>query len=418
MTVTPEEPARLVRYYFTLPEPLAVPDGYSWHETYDHAPGNGIQKFVNLTFTQMSGASRQQAIMVATLESLNRAKGETGNPGASDAEDLTGQYTTVIATTFHYANQEIVSEWISPQDVPAEHDPLNRCIEAISKFIRCYRTAFEAPCAVPTYEKIGPLVPFETGKFSAFSSNEEHAGFQISEWDAGGTIMLHHANFSDFPSGIEIAPEHEDRLLYFRRMLDQGNPLFLWKERYVEARGALYKEGNYGAAVTLSNTASEVLLDGLLGLLYWELGRKPEEVATIFSEGRLARRVKSNFSELLGGNWSLDGAGPISDWFHKCYRLRHRVVHGGYSPSRLEAEVAAQSALALSSYCWERLAERRKKFPRTAMMAISEEGLRKRHKWCGSMQKFMSEVAPREPSWLDAAQAWRQEMHAALLADK
>ncbi|MFH9075296.1 hypothetical protein [Streptomyces alboflavus] len=228
--------------------------------------------------------------------------------------------------------------------------------------------------------------------------------------------MLDHANISDFPAGDELEAEHAGRIEYCMNMLDQGNPFFLWKERFVEARTALYRDGKYGAAVTLSNTASEVLLDGLLSLLYWESGKNPEEVADVFAEGRLARRVKSNFSELLGGNWALDGAGPVANWFHTCYRLRHRVVHGGYSPTRLEAQTAIDATFSLSIYSCDRLAAKKKKFPRAALMVIAEEGLRKRGKWCHFMRDFVRDVAPVEPSWQDASHAWRSEMYDALLS--
>jgi hypothetical protein len=410
--------ARLVRFFITLPEPLAIPDGYVWHRPFEHDPTKGsIQQFVNLVFMQSDGMSRQQGSLASTFEALNRVTGNPQTDGTLDADALTGQYTTVMATTLEDRVPEAASRWNSPQDIPVEYDPLNRCIEEIAQFTRSYRAALEAPCMIPTYEKVGPLVPYQMGDFIPVKSDdEEETGFRVSDWEGGGVLMLDHVNFSDFPAGDEIKPEHDGRIDHYRNMLNQGNPLFLWKERFVEARTALYREGKYGTAVTLSNTASEVLLDGLLAVLYWESGKKPEEVADVFAEGRLARRVKTNFSELLGGNWPLDGTGPVANWFHKCYRLRHRVVHGGYSPTRLEAQTAIDATFSLSLYCWDRLVAKKKKFPRTVLMIIAEEGLRKRGKWCHFMRNFMRDVAPVEPSWQDASHAWRNDMYDALLS--
>ncbi|MEV5105486.1 hypothetical protein ACFQ7G_02425 [Streptomyces massasporeus] len=411
-------PARLVRYFITLPEPLAIPDGFVWHRPFEYNPSAGsIQQFVHLVFMQSDGMSRQQGALAATFESLNRVTGNPQTGDTLDASDLTGQYTTVMATTLADTIPDIEIQWIRPQDVPVEHDPFNRCIEEIARFTRSYRAALEAPCMVPTYEKVGPFIPYQKGSFVPLKSeSDEESDFRVSDWEDGGVMMLDHANISDFPAGIEIEPENSGRIDYFMNMLIQGNPLFLWRERFVEARTALNREGRYGAAVTLSNTASEVLLDSLLAVLYWESGRNPKEVADVFAEGRLARRVKSNFSELLGGNWSLDGTGPVANWFHKCYRLRHRVVHGGYSPTRLEAQTAIEATLSLSGYCWDRLVAKRKKFPRTVLMVIAEEGLRKRGKWCRFMRDFTRDVAPVEPSWQDASHAWRNDMYDALLS--
>ncbi|MGM9383327.1 hypothetical protein [Streptomyces antibioticus] len=408
---------RLVRFFITLPEPLAIPDGYAWHNSYKHDPTQGsIQQFVNLVFMNSDGISRQRGSMTATFEAFNRVTNKPDTGDTLDTDAVTGQYTTVVATTLEDRVPDAASQWNSPQDIPAAHDPLNRCIEEIAQFTRSYRAALEAPCLVPTYEKIGPIIPFQTGSFApVVDESGRWTGFRVSEWDGGGTLMLDHTNFSDFPAGNEIKPEHEGRIGYYRDMLEAENPLFLWKERFIEARAALYREGKYGTAVTLSNTASEVLLDSLLALLYWESGKTPDEVAEVFAEGRLARRVKSKFSELLGGTWSLDGTGPVADWFHKCYRLRHRVVHGGYSPTRLEAQAAMDVTFSLSMYCWDRLVERRRKFPRTTLMVIAEEGLRTRGNWCRFMRDFVRDVAPVEPSWREASRAWRNDMYDALL---
>ncbi|MFG3416378.1 hypothetical protein ACGF14_30205 [Streptomyces althioticus] len=372
---------------------------------------------MNLVFMQSNGMSRARGATLATLEAVNRITGGSGIDDPTDMDVLKGQYTTVVATTIEDRNPDVTSQWHSPQDIPAEYDPLNRCIEEIAHFTRAYRAALEAPCIVPTYEKLDPMIPYEIGHLVPIRSESgEETGFRVPEWTDGGTLMLDHVNFSDFPAGNELEAEHEGRMDHYGEMLSMGNPLILWKERFIEARTALYREGRYGAAVTLSNTASEVLLDGLLAVLYWESGKEPKDVADTFAEGRLARRVKRNFSELLGGNWSLDNSGPVADWFHKCYRLRHRVVHGGYTPTRLEAQTAIDATLTLSSYCSDRLIARKKKFPRTVMMVIAEEGLRTRGKWCQFMREFKREVASAEPSWLEASHMWRNEMYNALLS--
>jgi hypothetical protein len=231
-------------------------------------------------------------------------------------------------------------------------------------------------------------------------------------------LVLDHINIPDAAQGEELEGSDEARLTYFGDLLNMRSPLFFWLERFVEARRALKVEGQYGAAVTLSNTASEVLLDGLLAALYWEMEKDPAEVASVFTEGQLAKRVKSKFAELLGGRWVLDGNEPVAEWFHKCYRLRHKVVHGGYAPSRLEAQVALDAVISLSMYCWDRLAENRKKYPRTAIMMLAEDGLRQRGKWCSFMQKFYSEVAPHEASWMRQSNKWRNEVYAILAADE
>ncbi|MFC9267709.1 hypothetical protein ACFTXJ_08075 [Streptomyces zhihengii] len=410
--------SRLIRFYVTLPEPFAIPDGYSWYRKYEHDPNEGDdQQFVHLQFFQTEGTARSKGALDASLEVLRRVQGSVGKDVEELDEILQGQYTTVVATTLMDAAPIDAASFKSPQDVPVERDAVNRCVDEISRFLRTYKVALEALCSIPTYETLGPLIPFEVGDWVPLIAGDgSETDFRRPEWSDGGSIMLSHYNLADYPAGSEISESNEGRIEYFRQVLEQGNPLFLWKERFVEARTAIFKEGRYGAAVTLSNTATEVFLDALLALLYWESAKKPDEVAEYFAEGRLARRVKVRFSELLGGKWVLDGEGHVAEWFHNCYRLRHRVVHGGYSPTRLEAIEALDSAFSLSRYCSDRLAENRKKFPRSALIMLGEEGLQARQKWCQFMQDFSRDVAPREPDWRAGYVAWREEMYTILLS--
>ncbi|TGZ10586.1 hypothetical protein [Streptomyces rhizosphaericola] len=407
----------MIRFFITLPEPIAVPDGYTWHKTYDDPTPYGMNQFVHLIFMQSSGESRQRGQLSAAIDCMHRAKGEEPE-GDIDRDDLIGgMYTTVIASTIEDRDQGMVSDFATPQEIPIKCDPFNRCVDEISKFIRSYRASLEVLCVAPTYEMLGPVIPYELGDLVPIASDDGvESGLMEPVWKSGGAFTLAHFNLLDVPPVAELERSDEGRVEYFREMLEQGNPLFLWKERFVEARNSIYREGRYGAAVTLSNTATEVLLDGLLSLLYWELKESPERVASIFAEGRLARRVKSNFAELLGGRWVLDGDGYVADWFNNCYKLRHRVVHGGYSPTRHEAEAALGAAFSLSFYCWERLVEKRKDFPRATLIVIAEEGLRKRGKWCRFMQDFSRDIAPTEPSWRKSFAQWRDEMYSSLLS--
>ncbi len=407
---------RMIRFFITLPEPIAVPDGYTWHKTYGDPTPNGIGQFVHLVFMQSSGVSRQKGQLSAAIECMHRIKGEESESDIRDDDLVDAMYTTVIASTVEDRDQAVAGDYSSPQEIPIQYDPFNRCVDELAKFIRSYRASLEVLCVTPTYEQLGPVIPYEIGELIPVCFDGIETDLMEPAWSSGGAFNLAHFNFLDLPVGVELGSSDEGRVEYFREMLEQGNPLFLWRERFVEARNSIFREGRYGAAVTLSNTAAEVLLDALLSSLYWELKEDPETVASVFSEGRLVRRVKSNFAELLGGRWVLDGDGPVAGWFDKCYTMRHRVVHGGYSPTRSEAEAALDAAFSLSFYCWERLVEKRKTFPRTTLMVIAEEGLRKRGKWCAFMQEFSRDVAPAEPSWRESFVQWREKVYSSLLS--
>lgn len=412
----------LVRFFITLPEPFPVPDGYVYHgapvvpgpydvETMGHL-------FVHLRFLQSRNTSRRHGSFSSAAESTRRFTQSEEWDTEHSAPTLEGDYTTVVATTLGDDENREEGEQTSPQHISIEHDALNRCIYAIREVVRTYRAAFGVTCALPSYELLDISLPYQVAQAAVITQDEDGVSLDNSDWGPVSLLLLNHANVLDLTQGPELNAARKHRLDYFNELMNSGNPLFIWCERFVEARRALTVEGQYGTAVTLSNTASEVLLDSLLATLMWESGKDPREVANIFAEGRLARRVKSHFAELLGGDWALDGNGPVADWFHKCYRLRHRVVHGGYAPSHLESQIALTSVHQLSMYCWDRLAAKRKKFPRTALMMLAEEGLQRRGKWCSFMKHFSSTIAPREESWLRQSQEWREEVQALLMSNE
>ncbi|MGV9568713.1 hypothetical protein ACWDRX_03425 [Streptomyces nigra] len=410
----------IVRFFITLPEPFPVPDGYVYKGgpilpgPYDPATKGHL--FVHLRFLQSHSISSRHGSFASASEAMQRYETDSTGNGDHQVPPLQGAYTTVVATTLGDDESRNKGEWTSVQDVPIEHDALNRCIYAVREVIRSYRTAFEVPCALPSYELLDIYIPFQTASSVVITQDPDGYSLDASDWGPVSLLMLDHANMPDIPRGPAIDSSNMERLDYFDGLKDLGSTLFVWRERFIEARRALQVEGQYGAAVTLSNTASEVLLDSLLSNLMWESGKDPADVAGVFAEGQLAKRVKSRFSEHLGGSWILDGNGPVAEWFHKCYKVRHRVVHGGHSPSRLEAQVAYDAVLQLSEYCWDRLAVKRKKFPRTALMMLAKDGLQRRGKWCSFMRHFSSTVAPGEGSWLRESQKWREDVQTVLMS--
>lgn len=372
--------------------------------------------FVHLEFIQVEDVSRQMGEFNAALKIGERFRVGASSPDSGSEEGLKGRYTFVAATTPADLDSGGRDEWKTPQDIPIHRDAFNRCLAAISELVRGYRVAFEAACAVPAYEQLANMVLCQTSSTAVVS--HDIPGFldaNSCEWSESSVYMLDHFNTPDW-AGVELVGENpEDRLLYFCEMLDQGSPLFTWRERFVDARRALWVEGRYDSAVTLAITASEVLLDGVLSLLLWESKADPTELGGFFAEGKLVRRVKVKYPELLGGSWSLDSEGPVSRWFHDAFKLRHRVVHGGYMPSRLEAEAALDSVHALSFHCWSRIAEKCGVFPRTALIVLSESGLKERGKWSGSMEEFKQKTAASEDSWLESSARWRSELAEAIL---
>jgi hypothetical protein len=139
----------------------------------------------------------------------------------------------------------------------------------------------------------------------------------------------------------------------------------------------------------------------------WEEKRTPEEVANSWIES-LDTRIRTEFHTRLGGNWDPTASGPIGRWNRSVSALRHRVVHAGYTPSFEEAKDAIEAVRLLVEYLCDRLAANGvvTKYPRTAIVLVNENGLRRRHAWVSRVDAVAN--SPYEPNWVETFHRWRE----------
>jgi hypothetical protein len=215
-------------------------------------------------------------------------------------------------------------------------------------------------------------------------------------------------------SGPTIDDRHMEEFSYRMMEIRRRSPFITWRERLTEAYRALYTHGEYAQAVILTQTACEVFIDTLLLLLLWEENVPPSSAVQILEEGKLVRRLKTEMQSRLGGNWHLEGGGEIAQWFQHTSRLRNRIAHGGYLPSRLEAEKAYKAAFPLEKFTFGRLVEKRNKYPRVTLMTVAQSGLQRRGLWRGQIKNFAEQVAPTEPDWRQQVNDYRSRIGLAI----
>ncbi|WP_026074064.1 hypothetical protein [Anaerococcus obesiensis] len=63
----------------------------------------------------------------------------------------------------------------------------------------------------------------------------------------------------------------------------------------------------------------------------------------------------------MGGIWDITREEtPIYNWYNNTYKLRNRIVHGGYFPTFYEADIAIISAMEFSEYIFNRVRTKKK----------------------------------------------------------
>ncbi|QKV74948.1 hypothetical protein [Amycolatopsis sp. Hca4] len=173
-----------------------------------------------------------------------------------------------------------------------------------------------------------------------------------------------------------------------------------------EADAALRRHGDTRAGALMAALAAEALFDDLLLYLQWEEGSSPEESAKHWIAG-LDSRIKREFPRRLGGNWSFKQKNIIANWNTNVAELRHRIVHGGYTPTIEEASNAYSTVNRLTEFLCDRLAspQQLKKYARTALALAGVPGLVKRGAYSKRLKELQS--SPAEVSWSQTFTRWR-----------
>lgn len=290
---------------------------------------------------------------------------------------------------------EMVTFVARPEDRIAtadKPDPLTRCLEKLFEFHRAYRALEKMPCEELTYKRLFPTV---------IKTRRLH-GDEAPTLDGVMLLDIRPNRMGTLAEAIDDADFGPVMSALSR--LSVGDPAMSYLERIADARYAFDELGkNAEAAVSLA-IACEVIFDGLLGMILWELQTPEAEAAEIFSRD-IVPRIKNEYASRLGGNWSLSG-GPVGAWYESVAGLRNRVVHSGYQPARGEVRHCFDVVSGLASFILDRLYEKSFKYPVTAWNFLGEDGFaarggasRRTREWLDDQTETPGAVVRRYVAW-------------------
>lgn len=419
-----ETPQTLARFIFRLPSFLPLPDGTQIDAQYPspEAPATEQTPFAIVRLHQVEMESDELAIdYVAADAAVTRiVAGTTPRRGSERPSPTTTWHTVADVITTWQSADAPPGDWDGrPQHLGPREDAVMRAVDAVRTLARAVRLCEERRVILPSYEKL-PLIWLRLG------APQEYFGGKLrvppdSEWEMLGTMLLDHTNIG----GAEETDPARQRELYAQSSfwahgLKVGNPALLAREQLIVAERHLHHEGEYAAAIVSAATAVEVMTDSLLSALMWEefqsLPGAPsaKDAAARFEEGKSAVRVTSELGRRLHGDWN-SPMSPWQRWRSGGAKLRNRIVHGGYQPTRAEADHAIQLAHQLERFTFDRLAARANTYPRVTLMLVAQSGLERRGKYHGRIRRFSEQVAPHEPSWSEGFAGWHKELIGAMV---
>lgn len=418
--------SHLVYFFVPLRDPLDVPPKFIFKcfESVPHKSMNqeGLPPWhigASLCFHRINSdfiANETQSLFDLASKSMphpigpepSEVPGVNGDAGAVGDSSQGHRHTTIVelAVALDISDESISSFGsVHSEDSSGEDEiseAFDRGLDYIRSFQRAYYTTKQVPIRLVTRESIPPIIPFavrslwdEDGEPSPFVAP---IGLYLVNMNIEGTV-------SDWS-------EQDAQMLKRAVFLESENAAFeTFRDLMREANVALYRDGAYRSAVLFAATASETLFDGLISHLLWEEGESPGCGTEFFdSMESISKRVRNLYHVRLGGKWSLDSPGPINSWAKDVAALRNRAVHGGYEPSKLEAEVALDSVEELVKFLGDRVASRISRYPRTAMAILGKEGIERRGKWSKLIEKLVEDT--REVNWVQTFGRWRFAMDA------
>jgi len=109
--------------------------------------------------------------------------------------------------------------------------------------------------------------------------------------------------------------------------------------------------------------STEILVKKIIEIYYLKIEKKEKsEIEEIISDNSFKNLLDNLLPKIIGGNWNLKSKRNIaSKWYGNVYKLRGRVVHGGYNPEYMETKIAIDETQEIHNYIIELMRKKRKK---------------------------------------------------------
>lgn len=171
-------------------------------------------------------------------------------------------------------------------------------------------------------------------------------------------FMLH----MDIPYKKETLKNEDvyDCLRIYNVYNEKSNPL-IHSESYVLKARRKFREGFYDEAVISIQTNMEILIR----IIYREVlicsGISEIDIEKRLEDESFMSIVKKQLAKYIGGTWDVTRQEtPICNWYNDTYKMRNKIVHGGYFPTFKETDIAISAAMEFREYIFKRVREKKK----------------------------------------------------------
>ena len=162
----------------------------------------------------------------------------------------------------------------------------------------------------------------------------------------------------------ELSVEESDRLNKFSNHLILNDYIFLIPEKYLLMSKKKLNKGQFSESVIFAQIAIEVKIKRIYYYFLQKDGLSEDQITDALENTAFMFIIKKEMSERLGGIWDITKSNSIiKEWYDRCYSLRNRVIHIGYTPALQESKLAISGARKFALYIADLIRNRKKEYP-------------------------------------------------------
>lgn len=428
---------QLITFYLSLQRPLAVPPdtGYiglreepvpwlsegPWPPIFRPLQETYFQRNRNLVIFQVIQKVGQEHIDFSQLnEAIRLAEHDMGRDadpnderGPELIQEAASNQKQLLATIMKMTTVLLPTDDNSQRH--AISNAFDRCLQELSSLELAYCLTTQDIVYQPTTRNSS------TSQCPYFLTDAEREG------NAGPYLFLSNDAFGQKRSlPTMLSPDQIEDVRIRQSLHKAGAMQAMYAQWLLNAKRALWTDGDYGASVFQAYTASEIFLDSVLLMIAWEeIDHTPgsnltlEEVALWVSRrSTIATRVSERFKEHVQP-WGVGHAkNPIEQWRTFASDVRNKVIHTGYVPAEAEARRVYEIVVAVERHVKDVLLVdgNRVKYPRTALLQMGRDGVQRRNKYFGKLKQL--DEASMEESWLGEFRAFRDRLNLVIARDR
>lgn len=167
-------------------------------------------------------------------------------------------------------------------------------------------------------------------------------------------LFLLHMNVVDEKNSIS-AERNLEIINFAMALKNKENPFVLTEELMLNAMRS-YKNGFHKESILHAQTSIETFLRTLFSECLKIEGANQQKIEKIQKETNYITMVKREFSKRIGGSWDITNErNEVGNWYKNCYELRNKIIHSGYDPTKIEADLGLSSARNLRTFVFNRI---------------------------------------------------------------